>query len=72
MMVSHEGAFKPVGLQGYRQGWSKAEPLCMGMERITPLGVTEGPGITAAPMGLEWVYSIAGVTLGFASLHPCL
>ena len=27
---------------------------------------------TAAPMGLRWVLSIAGVALGFASLHPCL
>ena len=72
MMVSLEDAFKPVGLQEYRQGWSKAEPLCMAMEKITPLGVTDCLGLTAAPMGLEWVYSIAGVTLGFASLHPCL
>jgi len=37
MMVSHEGAFKPVGLQGYRQGWSKAEPLCMAMVKNNPV-----------------------------------
>ena len=66
---------KPVRAgQGIGRGGAQRNPCNWASNhQLTPLGVTDCVPMAAAPMGLECAFStVAGVALGFASLHPCL